>query len=175
MTQDIAFFGGSFNPPHRGHRQVLELLDSLPQFDAVWMVPSYHHPFDKKLASYEDRMRLCEIAAQGLGKVIVSDIEKKMGEVTSYTIDVIRWAKKNQMGDRFWIVVGEDCRKEIEQWKNYRALRVEASFFFLPRGKDAPFMDVSSSGIRDALAQKKDCSRFLLPEVEAYALKNNLY
>ena len=53
----VAFYGGSFHPPHLGHAMVL-WLHWCDQVDEVWLAPVYDHPFAKGrgLAPYEHRV-----------------------------------------------------------------------------------------------------------------------
>lgn len=174
----IAFFGGSFNPPHRAHREVLEYLSGLNDFDGIWMVPAFSHPFEKDLAPFKDRLRMAELTAKGLGdKVTVSDIEARLKLPKSYTIDVIRELKKRNPDCRFWIVVGSDCRKELPRWSRYDELKNEAGFFFVPRPgfEESPFSDVSSTRVREALLQGESPSEELIPEVLNYIHAQGLY
>src|SRR6266542_5543401 len=71
----VAFFGGSFNPPHVAHQLVaLYVLETEP-LDELWFVPCWKHPFDKALAPYAERLQMCRLAAVGLGaRVKVSDV-----------------------------------------------------------------------------------------------------
>ena len=65
----VGVFGGSFNPPHLAH--VLAVTVVLARFKVarVLVVPTYQHPFAKALASYEDRVKMCELAMGWLPRV----------------------------------------------------------------------------------------------------------
>ncbi|MBI2338750.1 MAG: nicotinate (nicotinamide) nucleotide adenylyltransferase [Deltaproteobacteria bacterium] len=174
----IALFGGSFNPPHLAHRQVVEYLKDLPDFDAVWIVPTFDHPFQKELASYPHRRRMCELDFAGLGpKVKISDIEKELKARPSYMINTLRALKKKNPDCQFAVVVGSDCREEMAEWKDPEALKREAAFLFVPRPgfENSPFMDISSSRIRELIKAGKPVTKYLAPEVVEYIEKNGLY
>jgi nicotinate-nucleotide adenylyltransferase len=59
----VAVYGGSFNPPHVAHQLALTYVLATAQVDEVWMVPTFKHPFDKALAPFSDRAKMCELAA----------------------------------------------------------------------------------------------------------------
>jgi nicotinate-nucleotide adenylyltransferase len=76
----VAFFGGSFNPPHVAHQLVALYVLETAAVDELWMVPCLKHPFDKALAPFPQRLRMCELAAAALGpRARVSDIEGRLG------------------------------------------------------------------------------------------------
>ena len=58
----LAVFGGSFDPPHLGHVMVPALVLSLTRASEVLIVPSYQHPFEKKLTAFDHRVALCKLA-----------------------------------------------------------------------------------------------------------------
>jgi len=178
MAKKIALFGGSFNPPHWAHRQVLELLRGLPQFDEVWMVPTFDHPFEKNLAPFEDRVAMCRLTIAGLGpKVSLCGVEGEMQKSPSYTFDTIREFKKRFPEKHFSLVLGSDCKKDLVRWKEIDRLKQEAEFFFIPRPgiEESPFMDISSSEIRGLVRSGKKFTKYLAPEVAAFIEEKGLY
>ena len=176
--RSIALFGGSFNPPHRGHREVVESLAQNPQFDEVWVLPSFSHPFDKELLDFSRRAKMCELTFGDLGKkVSICDIEKKLKKNPSYMIDTMKALKKKYPDTHFTIVVGSDCRTELAAWKEIDPLRKEADFFFIPRAgfEESPFMDISSTQIRTWIREGKNYKKFVMPEVARSIEKNKLF
>lgn len=178
MTKRIALFGGSFNPPHWAHRQVADYLLGLSPFDEVWILPTYDHPFDKDLVPYAHREKMCQLTVKGLGpKVSVCSIEGELKKSPSYTIDTVLELKRRFPGFRFTLVVGSDCKKELGRWKEIDRLKKEADFFFVPRPglEESPFMNISSSEIRELIRKGKNFTKYVVPEVVRYIEKEGLY
>src|SRR4051812_26752381 len=67
VAMRVAIFGGSFNPPHVGHQLAALWVLETAGVDELWFVPAFVHPFEKALAPFEDRRRMCERAAAALG------------------------------------------------------------------------------------------------------------
>lgn len=175
---DIAFFGGSFNPPHRGHEAVVRFLATIPFFDEVWIVPVFSHAFSKELVSYDLRLNMCELAFGDMSpKVKISSIEEECGLKPSYTLSVIRFAKSKCPQNKFWLVLGSDCQKKLPHWYEYQKLKNEVNFFFLPRPgcHESPFPSVSSSQIRESLQSDLPCESLLNPKVISKIREHHLY
>jgi nicotinate-nucleotide adenylyltransferase len=81
----VAFYGGSFNPPHVAHVLAAAYLRSVGGFDRVLFVPVFSHAFDKQLADYEHRVRMCELAVGWLPGVEVSRVEERVVPVVPTT------------------------------------------------------------------------------------------
>lgn len=174
----IALFGGSFNPPHKAHLEVLEWLKEKNKFDEIWILPTFSHPFEKSLISFKHRKKMCELMVQTTGAPVqVCLIEEKLKNSPSYTIDAINALKKKYPLAEFTFVVGSDCRRQLDSWKEIQKLKSKTSFLFIPRPgyEESPFSDISSTTIRRLIGDKKDCSQHLPPLVWDYICQNKLY
>ena len=49
----IALFGGSFNPPHISHQMLLFYLVNYKEFELIYLIPAFKHPFGKNSVSFE--------------------------------------------------------------------------------------------------------------------------
>ena len=67
-TKNIAFFGGSFNPPHNAHIKIGKYLIDNFDFDKVLYVPTYYtkHKDYNSIDSYEDRYNMIKLAVEDL-------------------------------------------------------------------------------------------------------------
>ena len=79
----IGILGGSFDPPHKGHIIIANRLLKLRQFDQIWLMPCYHHPFNKKLSPSQTRLEMIKFLEND--KVKVSDLEINQKTI-SYTV-----------------------------------------------------------------------------------------
>ena len=85
--QKIAIFGGSFDPPHYGHYDIVKNLERV--FDKVIVVPAYVSPFKTDGSDAAVRFALCKkiFASE---KTEVSRREVSKGGV-SYSIDTAKY------------------------------------------------------------------------------------
>jgi nicotinate-nucleotide adenylyltransferase len=154
MSKNIAIFGGSFNPPHEGHYEIVRRLARRKTIDQVWVVPVYRHVFGKKMPPFGRRLRDCRRFFKPLGeKVAVKDFEKRRGG-SSYTIDLLRYLHKKFPSVRFSLAIGSDAYAERKLWKDFAKIRKMARLIVFPRGPKSPIPNVSSTQIR-ALKRSK--------------------
>lgn len=115
----IGLLGGSFNPPHQGHREIsLAALDRLG-LDAVWWLVTPGNPLKDKdiYASYEDRLRLAR-AVSHHPHIVVSDFERRKG--LTYTADTIDALKTLNPNAAFVWLMGADGLENFHHWRDWR-------------------------------------------------------
>jgi nicotinate-nucleotide adenylyltransferase len=179
----VAIFGGSFNPPHVAHQMAaLYVLETEP-VDELWLVPTYEHPFDKPLEPFEDRLRMCELAARALGpRARTSDIERAIGG-PSRTLRTVRRLEELHPQDRFSLVIGADLLGEVPTW--YGATELQATVPFIVVGRTGAgagssagavaLPEVSSTQVRRMLAQGNSPKGLVPRSVLDYIYQRGLY
>ena len=179
----VGVFGGSFNPPHLAH--VLALAVVLARFDVarILVVPTYQHPFAKALASYEDRVKMCELAMGWLPRVEISRVEEELGgeSRTLRTIEHLH-AQHPEWSLRF--VMGADLVLESSKWYGFDRIAALAPPIVLGRAgvtyEGAPpavLPEISSTEVRTMIGKGQwDALGPLVPRaVLAYAKMRGLY
>lgn len=185
----VAVYSGSFDPMHIGHLAILERLQALGTFDAVYLVVSPQNPLKAcgKAANAEARLsaarealsRHPELVSGPQPFVRVDDIEYSLPR-PNYTINTLDALKAREPENDFTLVMGADSLCDIRRWKDWERLLVEYGVVVYPRrGYDttglgledpsyriesieAPLVDVSSTQIRGLEARGEDVSRYLI-------------
>jgi nicotinate-nucleotide adenylyltransferase len=191
----IALFGGSFNPPHLGHALAALYVLETADVDALWFVPCFKHPFEKALQPFEDRFRMCELAAAPLGpRACVTDIERELGE-ESRTLRTVRVLEARHPEHHFSLVIGADLAGETAGWYGAEELHRRVPFIVVGRAgagavaredagvgadKAAPrspveMPAVSSTEIRHALAEGKPVTGLVSRTVLDYIYARGLF
>jgi nicotinate-nucleotide adenylyltransferase len=182
-----AIFGGSFNPPHVGHQLVCAyvLATARPAVDVLWMVPTFHHPFGKSLAPYDDRVAMCERAAAIFGgRVEVSRIEEELGG-ESFTLHTVKAIRARYPDDEVAVVIGADLLGEREHWHGWPELQTLTDFIvvgrsgaFVESGPVQPELElpqVSSTDVRGRLANGRSVDGLVPTGVADYIVGRGLY
>lgn len=117
---NIAIYGGTFNPVHKGHLNCLKSVIESVQLDKIIVLPDRipPHKSAQGLASGRDRLKMCSLAFEGLENVIVSDWElKRKGK--SYSVITLRHFHEMYPDDKLFFIMGSDMLLSFEQWFQY--------------------------------------------------------
>ena len=112
-----AIFGGTFNPFHKGHYEMLKALENCDKVSKILVMPDKIPPHKSVefLASDTDRFNMCKIVAEDFSKAMVCDIEfKRQGK--SYTYDTVKLLKEAYPEDNFAFVCGGDMLVYFDKW-----------------------------------------------------------
>ncbi|HEX4459327.1 MAG TPA: nicotinate (nicotinamide) nucleotide adenylyltransferase [Polyangia bacterium] len=178
----MAIYGGSFNPPHLAHQLAITCVLATARVDEVWLVPTFKHPFDKALAPFADRARMCEIAAAPFdrGKVRVDRIEAELGG-DSYTLRTIRALQERHPAHDFAVVIGADLVAERERWHGWPELSRLVPFIVVGRQGHEPVTGglelpaISSTLVRERLGRGEPVDGMVAADVIDYVHGHGLY
>lgn len=113
----IAIFGGTFNPVHLEHKNLVKRAIEELNLDKLIIVPTNIPPHKKtELASGEDRINMLKLCFLEEEKVEVSDFEIKSGG-TSYSYLTVAHFKSAYPNDQLFFLVGGDMLKDFKTWK----------------------------------------------------------
>lgn len=117
----IAVYGGSFDPPHKGHRLLADNLADFCGVEKVLIIPTAMSPFKQSSgASPEDRLSMCELAFNS-PLFEVSDVEISRGG-KSYTVDTLRQVKKLYPESDLYLFMGDDMLLSLDRWYCYEEI-----------------------------------------------------
>jgi nicotinate-nucleotide adenylyltransferase len=198
--QNIGLFFGTFNPIHVGHLILANFMAQLPEIDEVWFVVTPRNPFKSKETLLEDihRLALVREAVESNLRLKASNIEFGLPQ-PNYTVDTLAFLSEKYPEKNFTLIMGEDNLRGFHKWKNYETILQYYHILVYPRVYthneqveqsettkellrhphvkmvDAPLMKISSSMIREMIAEGKDVQYILSPEVFKYVDEMNFY
>ena len=115
----IGVFGGSFDPPHKGHQYVVERCLVELNLNKIYLIPSYHTPNkNPSTAPPEARWQMVRQVFASIPQVQVLDIEIKRKGM-SYTKDTLNELNLN---DEVFLILGEDVFLQFCSWKDYQKI-----------------------------------------------------
>jgi nicotinate-nucleotide adenylyltransferase len=192
----VALLGGTFDPIHSAHLEIARAAADRFGLTQVLFIPaaSPPHKINAAVASYEDRVRMAELACADDPRFAVSRIEEGPGP--SYSILTIEKLQARGI-HRPAFLIGADAFREIETWHRWRDLIAAVEFIVVTRpgahyatrpGADYAVppgatvhelpgisLPVSSSSIRARLAAGDDCADQLPASVIRYIRERGLY
>jgi nicotinate-nucleotide adenylyltransferase len=115
----IGLFGGSFNPPHEGHRAVSLLALRRLGLDWLWWLVSPGNPLKdtQHLPALPTRLAAVARLVQH-PRIAVSGIEAAIG--TRYTYETIAYLTRRCPGVHFVWIMGADNLATFHQWRRWR-------------------------------------------------------
>ena len=200
---NIGIYGGSFNPPHKGHMLAAAQCRAALGLERVIVIPAAVPPH-KALADgspdAQTRLALTKLAVRGLDGFEVSDLELRR-EGPSYTVDTLRQLSAQHPDDTLWLMMGTDMFLSFASWREpeqiahlaqivcfartavdaalKERLDAQAALLRAKFGAEVTllhneFLDISSTEARRLLFFGL-ADEALQPEVLAYIRQNGLY
>jgi len=133
MSKKVLLFGGSFDPPHEGHKLMLQYAAKAVSPDEIVVVPCFVQPIKgAQSASAEDRLNMLKILLAD-DEIEISDYEIKKGGL-SYTIDTVEHFMGVHGDCEVFILIGQDSYESINKWKDYERLLKICRLVVVSRG-----------------------------------------
>jgi nicotinate-nucleotide adenylyltransferase len=178
----LGIFGGTFDPPHIGHRAAAAAAAAAMRLDRVLFMPAGCPPQKQAHACAEHRYRMTVLATEGQAGFEVSRLElDRPGP--SYTVDTLRALQ----GPELFFICGADAIADLPSWHAWQELPRLAHFVGVSRpGASWPEVphatyvamaevDVSSTAIRERVAAGLPIDGLVAPAVATYIHDHRLY
>ena len=118
MPQRLGVFGGTFDPPHRGHLAVVQAAQRTFALDRVLLVvandPWKKSP-DRAITPAADRLAMVQALASNQAGLEVSDREIRRGG-PSYTVVTLRELAAAHPDSELFLIIGRDLVDDFSSW-----------------------------------------------------------
>ncbi len=120
VTMKKAIFGGSFDPPHIGHLEIIKQVLTSLDIDKLIVVPAFLNPFkSKSFAPAELRLKWLKAMTKELENVEVSSFEIDQNRAVT-SIETVKHIQND--GDIIYLIIGADNLQSLSAWKNFEEL-----------------------------------------------------
>ena len=117
----IGLFGGSFDPPHEGHRQVSLAALSVLGLDQVWWLVSPHNPLKPNAPSEDLARRVAAArACAAHPRIKVTAIEAALH--TTYTAETLRHLSARLRQVKAVWMMGADNLRQFHHWRDWQRI-----------------------------------------------------
>jgi len=130
MQNNVALFGGAFDPFHNGHQYIINQLKLL-NFKNIILVPTGVSAFNKNLTEARHRINMINAATKD---VEVSNYEVNQSDQITFSIDTIKYYLKTY--PQLVLVFGEDCFYSFDRWKDWKKITELVKIIVIKRKSD---------------------------------------
>ena len=196
----VGIYGGTFSPVHNGHVAAARAFMEQMWLDILYVIPTGVTPHKdmKGDATAKDRLEMCRLAFSDVEGVIVSDLEMRR-EGKSYTVDTLR--QLYDPAGRLFFLMGTDMLLTLDRWREPEEIFRLCYPVYIRRESDvsldeqivekitdyhqrfgkmvprivAPAIELSSSDVRDAVANGYPIEGMVPATVADYIREKRLY
>lgn len=200
----IGIFGGTFDPIQIAHTRIARIASDKKKLGSVVFIPAKQNPLKSMIptASDADRLAMLELALSEYRDFFLSTLElERPGDEPSYTVRTLREIR-SQVDSPLYFIAGGDVLKGLSKWREVDEIFSLLDGFIVVE-RDEPVISeieklrgvlqpsqvevllrdaisttpipVSSSDVRNEIAEGKDVRLDLLPSVYGYIQKTGLY
>jgi len=189
----IGFFGGTFNPPHKGHEKIIDYCSKL--FDKILIFPNIisPHKLDSPPIDSIHRINMLELIIKN-DNVAIDTYEIK-SELSSYTDNTVKYLLNKYKGSTLFMIIGKDQFLNLHNWHNINFILNNTNILCFDRNgrtrtnhnvnkvslnSNAEIVNfdfpVSSSVVREKIYKREQITdSFISIEVKEYIYEHNLY
>ena len=118
----MAFYGGSFDPPHCGHLTIARALTEQFRLDRFVFVPAFHAPHKhKRPTAALHRYAMLAVATNDEPQIAISKMEIDEPE-RPYTFETLTRLKTELTDTQIFFVMGADSWAEITTWREWETV-----------------------------------------------------
>ena len=196
----VGIYGGTFAPVHVGHLAAAKAFMEQMKLDYLFVIPAYLPPH-KQVDSSDNplyRLKMCELAFEGIDGVVISDVEIRRGG-KSYTYDTLK--ELERADTRLFLLCGTDMVLSFDRWYRFEDILKMCYPVYVRRENDPLLtkrviakigeyydrygvmfrrivtdpIDLSSTQIRQRVKEGKDISTLVPPGVARFIAEHGLY
>jgi len=175
-----AIFGGSFDPPHLGHIEIIKQALNNLDIDELLVVPTFLNPFkSESFAPATLRLKWLKDITKEFKNVKVDSFEIDQNRPVS-SIETVLHVEKIYKPDEIYFIIGADNLKSLSKWNKFELLNKKVTWVVATRDslnipdefiKLHVEKDISATQLRDKL-QEEFISKEIQEEIETFYHKN---
>ena len=190
----LGILGGTFDPPHAGHLAAALAVQTQVALDELVLMVA-NEPWQKvgerQVTPAQVRFEMTEALVEGISGLRADDREIRRGGPT-FTVDTLEEIHAEHPDSEIFLIVGADTASRLETWHRASDVvrlstivivnRDDSTNTFPEFLRDARVVnvtmnpvDVSSSGIRDAVARGESIDSLTSPSVATIVRDHSLY
>ena len=128
----IGIFGGTFDPPHKGHLYISKIaLKKLKLNKLIWVVTKKNPLKQKPYLSIKARINLTKEMTKKEKKIFVRYFDDKIKSIN--TFDLLNFIKKKNQKAKLFFLIGSDNLAKFHKWNHWEKIPKLAKIIIFPR------------------------------------------
>ena len=120
-TKGIGIFGGSFDPPHKGHVKISKISLKKFKLKNIYWVITKKNPFKKKpYYSLNERLSKSKKILKNLKNIKIIYLDDKVK--SSRTINIVNYFIKMKKRKNLYLILGADNLLNFHKWTNWKKI-----------------------------------------------------
>ena len=161
----VALFGGTFDPPHRGHIGIAKAAADAFRLDRVLFAPAGRQPLKTETApaAFADRLAMVRLVCAEDARFSASEIDAPLAdEAPNYTVDTLAELRESMPDAELFSLIGADSLLGLPHWREPERL-LELAEWIVASRPGFPLGDLAALGF-----SSWQCSRIHLLETVHY-------
>lgn len=196
----VAFFGGTFDPPHCGHIGAATAAADAFELTSVLFAPAGLQPVKEAqtTTSFADRLAMVELVCVSDRRFQASTLDAPHVDGTpNYTVETLATLRARMPEAKIFSLIGADSFLSLKQWREPRRLLALAEWIVVSRPGfslddlsalqltdaerkrihllETVHNNISATELRHRLARGEACDDLLIPTVADYIRSHHLY
>ncbi|HMH16359.1 MAG TPA: nicotinate-nucleotide adenylyltransferase [Edaphobacter sp.] len=196
----VALFGGTFDPPHRGHIGIASAAADAFRLDKVLFAPAGRQPLKTEIvpAQFTDRLAMVRLVCAEDARFFASEIDAPRADgAPNYTVDTLTELRRSMPDAEIFSLIGADSLLGLPHWREPDRLLELAEWIVASRPGyllgdlaglgftaqqrsrihllETVHYDVAATDLRRRLKGGDSCSETLLPTVVNYIVEHHVY
>jgi nicotinate-nucleotide adenylyltransferase len=188
----VGWFGGSFDPPHKGHVAVARAAADRFGLELVLFAPVGRQPLKDGGAGalFVDRMAMVALVCGEDSRFRASEVDApRVDGGANYTVDALERLMTEMSEMELFGIVGMDAFLQMPRWREPERLREMAEWIVVTRpgyggevsaGSGVHLledvqMDISATMLRERLSKGEPCAEWVAGAVLSYIAAHGLY
>ncbi len=147
----IAFYGGSFDPPHNGHLAIARKITEIFALDEFVFIPAFHAPHKKDrrpVSAFHRHAMLCSATASE-ANLKVSTVELDAPE-KPFTVETQAKLIRRLPDAEIFFVIGADSWAEITTWREWETVLTQTNIIVVTR----PDYEIEFSHVTETIRER---------------------
>jgi nicotinate-nucleotide adenylyltransferase len=129
----VAVYGGSFDPPHIGHEEVIKKAIEKLDIEVLFVIPTFLSPFKRSFFTPASiRYKWVEKLLLKHKKAKILDYEISQNRSIT-TIQTIKYISEVYNPSKIYLIIGADNIEKLSQWHKFEELKKMVQFVVASR------------------------------------------